>query len=264
MTATASIERDFKRKIRTQLDLQPEGIDRYLVSTPFTFGDGDGLPIVLKREGSHWVLTDEGHTLMHLTYELDEREIRTGERKAIIDRTLTAFSVENRGGELALRIPNAKYGDALYNFIQALLAIDHVRYLSEERARSTFLDDFRNFMESRVPEGRREFQWHDPVRDPEGIYKVDCKLNGTPGVAPLFVFALPTDERVQFATISLYEIETWKVPFQSVGIFEDVAKITHRQLTAFMNVCRRSYGNLAGAQERLAKEFPQLVPAAAE
>ena len=43
-------------------------MDRYQVFTPFLFDDGDHLVIVLKRNNSHWVLSDEGHTYMHLTY----------------------------------------------------------------------------------------------------------------------------------------------------------------------------------------------------
>ena len=45
-------------------------MNRFLVFTPFTFDDGDHLAIVLKRYDKHWFLSDEGHTYMHLSYEL--------------------------------------------------------------------------------------------------------------------------------------------------------------------------------------------------
>ena len=71
------------------------------------------------------------------------------------------FEVSDRGGELALDIRDDHYGDALYSFVQALLKITDVTYLSRERAKSTFMEDFRAFMESHVPQERRAFDWHD-------------------------------------------------------------------------------------------------------
>ena len=57
-----AIERDFKEKISQKICVAGEGIDRYRVFTPFLFDDGDHLAIVLKRESSRWLLSDEGHT----------------------------------------------------------------------------------------------------------------------------------------------------------------------------------------------------------
>jgi adenine-specific DNA-methyltransferase len=45
--------------------------------------------------------------------------------------------------------------------------------LTRERVRSTFMEDFRAFMEESVPENRREFDWHDPTYDPAGMYVID-------------------------------------------------------------------------------------------
>ena len=45
----------------------------FRVFTPFMFEDGDQLVIVLKKVGeSGGYSTDEAHTYMHLTYEIDE------------------------------------------------------------------------------------------------------------------------------------------------------------------------------------------------
>ena len=57
-----TIERDFREKVCDKIRLASEGLDRYRVFTPFLFEDGDHLAIVLKREQSRWVLTDEAHT----------------------------------------------------------------------------------------------------------------------------------------------------------------------------------------------------------
>jgi hypothetical protein len=78
-----SIQKDFKQKVCDRIRLVSEGMNRYQVLTPFQFEDGDHLVIVLKQENSHWLLSDEGHTYMHLTYSLDEKDLRRGTRQVM-------------------------------------------------------------------------------------------------------------------------------------------------------------------------------------
>ena len=79
---------------------------------------------------------------------------------------------------LVLDVPDERYGDALFSFVQALLKISDVSYLSRERVRSTFMDDFRTLLCEAVPEERRSFDWSDSEHDPRGMYTVDCRING--------------------------------------------------------------------------------------
>ena len=73
-----TIEQDFHRKVSQKIRLAGEGIDRFRVLTPFLFDDGDHLAIVLKKEGARWVLSDEAHTYMHLTYDIEEKDLHRG------------------------------------------------------------------------------------------------------------------------------------------------------------------------------------------
>lgn len=214
MTAHA-VERQFRQKVCEKVRLAEEGLGRFRVFTPFQFEDGDHLAIVLRRDGDRWVLCDEGHTYMHLTYDLDEKDLQKGARAKIITNALSAFLVEDRDGELALPVPDEQFGDALYTFVQAILKISDVTFLSRERVRSTFFDDFRAFVCEKVPAGRMTFDWHDPDHDPDARYPVDCRVNGTS--KPLLVYALPTDDRVRDATISLLQFERWGRTFRSLG-----------------------------------------------
>jgi len=113
------IEIDFRKKVSANVRLRQEGIGRYRVFTPFRFADGDHLAIVMKQEDAGWVLSDEGHTYMHLTYDIDEQDLKS-EISRLISNALSVFHAEDHDGELRIAISDEQYGKALYSFIQAL------------------------------------------------------------------------------------------------------------------------------------------------
>ena len=254
---TETIERDFREKVSAQVNLLAEGRARYRVLTPFRLEDGDHLAIVLKQEAGQWVLTDEGHTYMHLTYDLDENSLHRGTRQQIISNALSAFAVEDREGELRVPIAGDDYGNALYDFIQALFKISDVTYLSRERVKSTFMEDFRAFIEEQVPAARRQFDWHHPQFDPEGTYPVDCYVNSM--ARPLVIFALANDNKTRDATITLLQFERWGTPFRSMSIFENQEEINRKVLSRFSNVSDKQYSSLAGNRERIGRYLQGIL-----
>jgi hypothetical protein len=253
----ANIEKSFRDRVSNHLSLIPEGKDRYRVFTPFLLEDGDHLAIVLHHQKDGWVLTDEGHTYMHLTYFMDEKDFRHGTRQKIIENALEEFQIEDRNGALTCAVEGDKYGDALYSYIQALLKINNITFLSRERVRSTFLDDFRLFFQERVPQERLTFEWHDPGHDPDGIYSVDCRINGMD--KPIVVFALPGDDKTRDATIALHTFERWGLPHRSLAVFEDQEEINRKVLARFSDVCEKQFSNLPGNRDRIEKFIQDVL-----
>jgi hypothetical protein len=120
--------------------------------------------------------------------------------------------------------------------------------VSENRVRSTFMEDFRNFIRSQVPPDRIAFDWKDPENDARGHYPVDCRVNGT--IRPLFIYALPSDSKVKDATISLLTFERWGLDCRSLGIFEEQETINRHVLARFTDVCEKTFSSLAGETTR--------------
>lgn len=254
MTPEAIVE-IFRQKVCEKISLSSEGINRYIVFTPFMFDDGDHLPILLKQENGRWYLSDEGHTFMHVSY--DEIDIEKGTRAKIIDTVLGSYKIKNIEGELRAYVENDNYGDTLYSFIQGLIKITDISYLTRERVRSTFLEDFRILLEEKIPENRRTFDYNDPKYDPARKYVVDCRINGAK--RPLFVFAVQNDDKCRDATITCLQYEKFGFPFAATAIFENQEEINRRVLARFSDVCEKQFPSLQSAKERFESYYKEIL-----
>ena len=244
---TTNIEQDFQKKVCEEVHLLPEGLSRYVVDLPFTFDDGDHYIVVLRGVAGEWELSDEGHTIMHLSYE--GLDLNRGGYKEVIDNTVSAFGLMNREGELTLSIPEMRFGDALFSFIQALVKISDVKYLERERVRSLFMEEFRGFLSEEVPERVRKFDYHHPQHDPHRVYAVDCRVETR--TKPLFIFGIYNDSKCQTATNIIYWWEKQDKPFDVMAIHESQEEINRKFLARFSDVCGKQFSNLPTNRDRI-------------
>lgn len=250
-----TIEQEFHTKVSQQIELYSEGLGRYRVFTPFRFDDGDHLVVVFKKAGDGWILTDEAHTYMRLTYDLDESDLRKGTRQKIISDALSAFHIEDRNGELIISITDHRYGDALFSFIQGILQITNMSWVSREIIHSLFMEQFQSLMEDLIPEERREFNWYEKRFDKEGKYTVDCYINGAP--TPTLVHALNNDTKTRDTTITLHQFEKWDMKYRSIAIFENQENIGRNVLARFSDVSGKQFSTLN--HERIERYFAEFL-----
>ena len=237
--------------VSESISFVPDGEDRFVVRTPFTFDDGDVLKVVVARDDGGWYLTDEGHTFMHLSYEDIDIEAKT--RRRLLDQVLATYKVENRDGELRAVLREDQMGDSLFSFLQALTKISDLTYMTREHVRSLFFEEFRAYIGEVVPEEDIVFDYVDDLHDPKGDYPVDVMIRAR--TRPVFVFAMRNDNQVRDATIKLLYFENQEVDFKGVGVFERQEDINRKVLAWFTNVCERQFPSLQGMKER----FPAML-----
>lgn len=249
------IGKEFKSKVCDEIALTQEGLSRFIVLNPFMFDDGDHLVVLLKGKEGKWLFTDEGHTFMHVSY--DDIDIDKGTRKKIIDNVLASYGIKNHEGELISEVPDNHFGDALYSYLQGLIKITDISYLSRERVRSTFMEDFRTFIEEKVPSDRRVFNYFDKQHDPDGKYMIDCRINGMQ--RPLFVFGVQNDDKCRDATIACLKYEQFGIPFRTMTVFEDQESINRKVLARFSDVCDKQFSTLATNKDRISKYLSEIL-----
>jgi hypothetical protein len=251
----------FKESACGEIDIVSSGLNRYLVQAPFTFTDGDHYVVILRQEGQNWILSDEGHTLMHLSYELRDREYEAGNRRKIIEEVLNSYQLGNRDGELVLTIPPGRYGDALFTFVQAITRITDMTFLDRAIVKSTFHEDFNRLVSEKAREAGIQnitFGYTHPVKDPQGKYPVDVRLNGVTSQQVL-MFAVGNDDQCQTATIILLQWEKWEEQFHSIAVFRDHTEINRPYLARLSDVLGKQLPSLDSARDRLKREFTDLV-----
>ena len=243
------IQDTFSATVAKSIELYPEGVDRYQIFTPFHFDDGDHFVIALRKNGSgQWIISDEGHTYMHMSYDTDLATLKQGQRNEIIENTLDKYGIEEKDGQIFVRIDGvANAGNIFYNFIQCLISITDVSYLKRERVVSTFIEDFKEFMRETVSSDRIQFDYRDKSHDSDGKYLVDCHINSM--TRPLHVYGVGNNDKCRDTTIGILNFRQWDTPFTSLGIFDNQENINRKALARFTDVCDRQFSSLSTNQD---------------
>ena len=230
-----NIKYEFITKVGSKISLVEEGKERFRVLSPFQFDDGDQLVIVLKRVDDRWILSDERHTLRHMTYEIDEKLLFKGTRGQIIGNALSMFDIENHNGELWLDVSDGNFGDAFFDFVQSILKITDISYLSKVQTRSPFLQDFHSLLLNHIGSEKTHFDWIDSDNDKKAVFKVDCKIDCEK--EPIFAYAINNDNKTRDVTIALHQFNAWGIEYRPLGIFEGRKKPGISVLERFTHVC---------------------------
>lgn len=243
------LERGFSAAVGAQVRMEPLGAREARIFVPFEFPDGDRLVIRVRQQADdRYELTDMGHTFMHLSYEMDVDALDSGNRKTLFEAIAERTGIEERVGELVLPTTAEVVAGDLFQFVQALLQVSDLRFLSRERVRSTFTDDLHDVLERQFAE-RAHFDYADKRHDPERRYPVDCLLNGVP--RPVAVFGVGSDVQGREATITLLQFQKWGQELFAVGVYEEMESMSSRVVARLSDVIDKQFSSLAGNEDAI-------------
>ena len=130
--------------------------------------------------------------------------------------------MENRSGELVIPVAEERFGDALFSFVQALTKVTDVSFLNQcasELQRHSWKIS-RHFLDQRCLKIGLRFDWFDERHDPVGKYTVDARINRMRRpLSRLCPARRRKGARCDYITANFFE--KWKLPFQSMAIFEN-------------------------------------------
>jgi len=241
---------EFKKKVCDKIALKSLGKNRYVVLSPFTFEDGDLFKIILQKDGDAWYLTDEGHTLMHLSY--DELDLDTGRRSELLSHALKRYYLENDDGEIKGKIENNDFGNTLYSFIQGIQRIVDLEYTSTGTVATLFMEDFRVFLKEKIKQPK-EFDYIYSKYDSKGVYSVDCRID-MPKI-PIHIFGATTNDKCKTIALTCYYLREHGFKFFSIAIFENQDDISSKVLTQINDSIDKPFSSLDYAKKRL----PDLI-----
>ncbi len=244
---SSQILTELRKSVCEDIELFQEGLDRFAIDSPFGFEDGDSFVIILERTDDQWHLTDEGHTLMHLSYDNSDELLNSGHREEIFKSVLGKHKIKNKGGELTLKVEDHKFGDSLFTFIQALNKIITIILFKKDTVATMFKDDFKESMHS-IFHDNCQFNYHNEDHDIDEKYMVDCYVDAE---KPLLIFALSGNYKCQDAMLTCMKFKEWGVKFNSIGIFEESEKIGKKIQAQSMDTFDKQFSTLYSARDGL-------------
>lgn len=253
---TQALQERLSSAVAGDVEVRPFSAGVARVEAPFAFADGDHLVIRLREANGHYEWSDFGHTLMHLSYEMDVDTIDSGKRAELFEHALSRSGVEEREGELVLSSHEEELGVSLLRFAQALIHVSDLDYLTQERVRSTFVEDVKRLMRERFAE-RAHLDYIDPEQDKQGQYPIDCLLNQAR--QPVAVFAVGNDDHCRDATITLQEFRAWERPLFSTAIFADQEQINRRVLARFSNAVDKQFSSFVGQEDEIVEYLARTL-----
>ena len=228
------------------VEKRPDGA--LLLQTRFEFPDGDRFQMHLtEARAGGFRLSDNGHTLMHISYEHDVDAFLDGTRGMLLERIMGETGLKWDAGSFFVNTSPEKLPEAIFSFGQALTRVYDLTLLSRTNVGSTFYDDLGDLLFSLVDEGKILPDYHPEVPNAE-VYPVDYRIEGKDDV-PLFLYGVPNRDKARLTTIMLSHFHRHNLRFESILVFEDQSEIPRRDLARLSDVGGDMISSLASSED---------------
>jgi Domain of unknown function DUF1828 len=204
------------------------------VDTPWTFPDGDGYSIYVSPAPTGGLrISDQGLTMMRLSYENDIGKLREGTRGRLLAQVLADAGLSEDDGEFFLDATADDLGASVLRVGQALTRVHDLTFLNRGRVESTFYEDLREKLQTVVGADCLTEGYVVPGVPNARDYPVDYFVAG--GSVPLYLFGVPNRDKARLATIILQHLVRAGQDFNSMVVFQNAADLPRADLGRLMN-----------------------------
>lgn len=234
-----------------QVEARPDGA--LMIRSSFVFPDGDRFPIRLSEAPAGGLrLSDQGHTLMHISYEHGVDSFMDGTRGMLLERIMGETGLSWDQGAFCFDTAPERLSESLFAFGQALTRIYDLTLFSRAHVASTFYGELKQSLLQLVDESMIHQDHQPPVPNPEA-YPVDFMLEGKDDM-PLFLYGIPDQDKARLATMMLTHFHRHGVEFESLLVFADQTEIPRSILARLSDAGGEMVSTLA-SQEHLARKL---------
>ena len=228
------IEGTLCRALCGSVKVKKRGDSLWQVDTPWTFPDGDGYSIYVSQAPTGGLrVSDQGLTMMRLSYENDIAKLREGSRGRLLTQVLADAGLSEDDGEFYLDATAEDLGTSVLHIGQALTRVHDLTFLNRLRVESTFYEDLREKLQIVVGAERLTEGYVLPGIANARDYPVDYFVSG--GTLPLYLFGVPNRDKARLATIILQHLVRSGEDFNSMVVFQNAADLPRADLGRLMN-----------------------------
>lgn len=252
-----NIEAVISKCITDSVTLQKKEANVYKVNIPLFFGDGDSLKIILRQnQDGRFMLSDEAHTLMYLSYHNIEVNSSISRRK-ILDKILNSHDIEEDDGRLIMKdiIPE-ETGYAIFTFSQALLKIGDFVMWKREVIRNFFMEQFHEILPECTGGRKYVFDYQHKEIDYSGAYIVDCLIQTKNN--NVHVYAVNSEIRAKDAALSMRFYSNQNLHIPSCAVFDEEARITKKSRVQITDAADKTIASLWKIPDMLPKFLDKI------
>lgn len=245
---TNELESTLCRALCASVKVQQRADALWRVDTPWTFPDGDGYSIYLSPAPTGGLrISDQGLTLMRLSYENDLTKLREGTRGRLLAQVLADTGLMEDDGEFFLDSTADDLGANVLRLGQALTRVHDLTFLNRIRTESTFYEDLREKLQSLVGSERLTEGYVVPGIANGRDYPVDYFIHG--GAVPLYLFGVPNRDKARLATIILQHLIGSRQDFNSMIIYQNMAELPRPDLSRLTNAANDMIDSLDATED---------------
>jgi hypothetical protein len=232
MDTTAELRKLLCESWCAELDIERSG-NGLRVSLPLDEADGDAVTVWLSALPGGWRVSDQGTTLMRLSYQHDIDRLMEGAREALFERILGEHQINLEDGRLLMTVAEGELAAGLLRYGQAIQRVGDLRFWTRARVASTFYDDLGDRLRAIAGAEKVHRDFAVPGAPAASDYPIDFFIEGGP--EPLYVFGVPNRDKARLATIVLQYLQQHVRAFNSLIVFQNVADISARDMRRLMN-----------------------------